>query len=310
MTVTIAVGNRLETQHLLSGRVPVEGFEVEWHTPGSAPAPIFPSMVTTRPYDVGELTISNFIVARDHGVKLQGLPVFPNVFFPLTGITVNKNAGIKSPADLRGKRIGVPLGFASNPAVWLRGILAHHFDVSAESITWIEGENDSLKDIPYNRSRRYRSETVSGQTDALEAGDIDAMIVAGGRAAAEDAVERLVPEPYPALKAYFGTTNVIPINTMLVTKEESAAANPGLAGAVTAASRKANAIYHAEEPDEGDHQGLNAGKMRALGIFPRGHGLDVHGDSVRMMVQYLYEQGLIKRLWTLEELFVPGAEAM
>ena len=44
--------------------------------------------------------------------------------------------------------------------------------------------------------------------------------------------------------------------------------------------------------------------LRKLGIFPRSHGLDLYGDTMRMLVQYLYEQGLIKRLWKLEELFV------
>ena len=50
--------------------------------------------------------------------------------------------------------------------------------------------------------------------------------------------------------------------------------------------------------------GLSVGGLRKSGIFPRPHGLATHGDSFRMLVQYLYEQGLIKKLWTLEELFV------
>ena len=55
--VKMAVGNRLETQHLLSGRVTIDGFDVDFHNPGPAPAPIFNDMVTTLPYDVAELTM-------------------------------------------------------------------------------------------------------------------------------------------------------------------------------------------------------------------------------------------------------------
>ena len=145
MAVSVAVGNRLITRHLLSGRIAIDWPDVELVDAGPAPAPIFPAMVTTRPYDVGELTIGNFIVAKDNGVRLVALPIFPNLFFPLTGVTVNDAAGIAEIGDLTGKRVGVPLGFASNPAVWLRGILAHHHGVAADTITWVEGQNDSLR---------------------------------------------------------------------------------------------------------------------------------------------------------------------
>jgi 4,5-dihydroxyphthalate decarboxylase len=300
----MAVGTRLETKHLVEGRVKVEGFEVVVSSPGFAPAPIFPSMVTTRPYDVGELTITNYIVAKDNGVQLIGLPVFPNLFYPLTGVTVNKNAGIKSPEDLANKRIGVPLGFASNPAAWLRGILVHQFDVSAECITWVEGEADSLRDINYPRSKRFTSEKRAKLEDLLAAGEIDALVVAGGNAELAPTVQRLTEEANPLIDDYFKRTGAMPINTLLVMKEESHAANPGLAEAVVAASEKARAIYDAEEPDSGEHQGLNVGAMRRLGIFPRKHGLGTHAASVRAIATYLYEQGLTQRLWTVEELFV------
>ena len=146
--IKMAFGDRLDTQHLLSGRVTVQGFDVDLHNPGPAPAPTFNDTVTKMSYDVAELTITNFIVAKDAGVPLIGLPVFPNLFYPLTGVTVNRRSGIVKPEDLAGRRIGVAPGFASNPATWLRGVLAHQFDVSAESITWVEGEADSLRGVP------------------------------------------------------------------------------------------------------------------------------------------------------------------
>jgi 4,5-dihydroxyphthalate decarboxylase len=302
--IKMAFGDRLETQHLLSGRVTIRGFEVDLHNPGTAPAPIFHDMVTTLPYDVGELTITNFIIAKDTGVPIVGLPIFPNVFYPLTGVVVNRKAGIASPADLSGKRIGVGTGYASNPAAWLRGILAHQFDVSAESITWVEGEADSLRGVPYPRSSRYKSERAEKLNDLLAAGEIDAYVGAGGSSEASDAVGLLVDDPFALLMAYFEETGSFPINTMIVMKESSVKAYPGLADAVAAASDEAHAIYDAEEPDSGIHQGIPIGEARKRGLFPRPHGLDTHGATVRMLVQYLYEQGLIKKLWTLDELFV------
>ena len=303
MAISVAVGNRLETRYLLSGRVLIEGMDVELVDAGPAPAPIFPAMVTTRPYDVGELTVGNFIIAKDQGVGLVGLPVFPNLFFPLTGVTVNKGAGVAKLEDLAGKRVGVPLGFASNPAVWLRAILASQYGVAADSITWVEGENDSLRDIPYPRPERLKREQMTGLDERLAMGDIDALVVAGGNATLADTVQLLVADPYPLLESYHAATDVFPINTLLVMREESLAEHPALAGAVCKAMDEATAIYMAEEPDDAVHQGLRVGDLRRLGLFPRGQGLAVHGASVLALVDSLYETELIRKRWTLDELF-------
>ncbi len=304
MAYSVAVGNRLETRHLLSGRARIEGVDVELVDAGPAPAPIFPAMVTTRPYDVGELTLGNFVIAKDQGARLVGLPVFPNLFFPLTGVTVNERSGARGPEDLAGKRVGAPLGFASNPAVWLRAVLAARHGVAADAITWVEGENDSLRGIPYPRPERLRREQMTDLDARLAEGAIDALVVAGGNAAAGEGTRPLVEDPYPLLASYHADAGVFPINTLLVMKEESLAESPGLAAAVCAAMEEATAIYMEEEPDEGVHQGLRVGDLRRIGLFPRGQGLDVHGASVAALVESLYETELIGRRWTLEELFV------
>lgn len=303
-SIRMAVGDRLETQHLLSGRVQVEGFDIDFHNPGPAPAPIFNDMVNSMPYDVGELTIANYIIAKDQGVPLIGLPVFPNLFFPLSGVTVNVNAGISKPGDLAGKRVGVPLGFASNPAVWLRGILAEHFRVPAEGITWIEGEADSLRGVDYPRPAKFRTEKREKLSDLVASGEIDALVVAGGNAGTSESVRLLSEDPLSLFRSYIDATGTFPINTLLVMKEEAVRTNPGLAGAVVAASDAARAIYDAEESDDGIHQGLRVGDLREMGLFPRAHGLATHGSSIESLVRYLGEQELITKAWKLSDLFV------
>ena len=300
----MAVGDRLETQFLLSGRVTIDGFDIDMVNPGPAPAPIFHDMVTSLPYDVGELTIANFVIARDQGVPIIGLPIFPNLFFPLTGVTVNRRAGIGGPSGLAGKRVGVPLGFASNPAVWLRGILEHHYGVAADSITWVEGERDSLAGVPYPRPPRFKREQRTDLEALLAAGEIDALVVAGGGSELSEGVRVLIDDPYPLLDDYVASTGAFPINTMLVMKEASVAANPGLAPAVIAASAQARALYDAEEPGDALHQGLRVGALREAGHFPRPHGLETHGKTVETLVGYLHEQGLIQKEWSLRDLFV------
>jgi 4,5-dihydroxyphthalate decarboxylase len=302
--IKMAFGNRLETQHLLSGRASIEGFDIDFTNPGFAPSPTFNDTVTKLAYDVSELTAANFIIAKDAGVPLIGLPIVPNVFYPLTGVMVNKDAGITSVQDLTAKRIAVTTGFASNPAVWLRGVLAHQFDVDVEGITWVEGDADSLRGIDYLRNPRYRTEKLPDLPTRLTMGDVDALIGAGGAAAESDEVALLMEDPTKELDAYFAATNCLPINTLIVMKEDSHAKYPGLAEAVIAAADKAHSIYDAEEPDDAIHQGLNVGALRRSGIFPRPHGMETLADSFKTLALYLFEQGHTKKHWTLEELFV------
>ncbi len=304
MAITLAVGDRLETKFLLNARVKLPGFDVELVNPGPAPAPIFNDVVNKLSYDVAELTISNYIVAKDQGVRLTAVPVFPNLFFPLTGLTAHKGAGIREPKDLKGKRVGVPLGFASNPAVWLRGILEHHYGLPADSIIWVEGERDSLAGIPYPRSPRFRTEKREQLERLVDSGEIDAMVVAGGNAEFSANVTAVTGKPYDELEAFFKSSGgVFPINTMIVLKESTVAQQPGLVAAVIAAFNETHAIYESEEPDDGIHQGLRMGVLRQMGLFPRPHGLDVHGKTVEAAADYLFEQGLTRTRWTTDKLF-------
>jgi len=66
------------------------------------------------------------------------LPVFPSRVFRHGYIYVNRKAGIRSPKDIAGKRVGVPL-YTMTAAVWIRGILRHHYDVDFSAVRWTEG---------------------------------------------------------------------------------------------------------------------------------------------------------------------------
>ena len=99
--IKMAVGDRLDTKFLLSGQVKIAGFDIAFHNPGRAPFPTFRDNVTTLAYDVGELTIVNYIVARDHGVPIIGLPVIPDLFFPLTGLANTAWMSTGTPCEWR-----------------------------------------------------------------------------------------------------------------------------------------------------------------------------------------------------------------
>src|SRR5215212_6509646 len=174
MTITIMTSNRYASAQLVSGAVPVKGFDVAIETPQPTVATVFNAFLTNLSYDAVDLPLANYIIARDLGKPIAGIPVFPTRFFPQFGTMVNRKAGIKSVNDLAGKRVGVS-GFAFNPATWLRSIFLHQYDLPVEQVTWVEGEPNSLSNIPYGRSRRFKIEQGGNLMQQLERGELEAV---------------------------------------------------------------------------------------------------------------------------------------
>ena len=309
-TLRFTTGRRYDTKFLLDGRIKVKGFELEYHDAGPAPWPVFRDMVTTISYDIGEQAFSHYLMAKDQGKPLTAIPAFPSRFFPQMGFTVNRDSGIKEPLDLVGKRVGVA-GFGYNPAAWMRGILAHQYDVPVEKIIWVEDAEDRfLKGLNYPRSRKFTIEKGDNLAALLARGEIDANIPPGAGSPADERTRKLFDDPYGEVRAYLKATGVFPINTVITIKEETVKAYPELPARLMGALHEARLLYHEEVSSgkETNHMGIETGALSNLGLFPDRYGLEPNRQAVRMMIHYCHEQGLIRHLYEPEDLFV-GIEA-
>jgi 4,5-dihydroxyphthalate decarboxylase len=318
--LTFATGRRYDTKFLLDGQVRVNGFDIEYIDTGSVPWPAFRAMVTTLPYDIAEQAFSHYLIALDSGKPLTAIPVFPSRFFPQLGATVNRSAGISQPSDLAGKRVAT-LGFGYNPAVWLRGILSHQYDVSTERIIWLEEKSDPfLGGLDYHKSSRFVIQQVEGlmsslsggniqPIDILERGEVDAFFPPSAGPPLTEHTAKLFPDPMVAIRHYVRATGVFPINTVVTLKQDVVKAHPDLPKCLFEASVKARELYH-EEVNQGKervHMGLDAAELRAMGLFPDRYGIDPNRSAIRMMIHYCYAQGLISKLYEPEEIFAATA---
>lgn len=303
--LTMVSSDRYSTAHLISGRVPVKGFDIEFvldlHRERD-------EGLHKLNFDIVEMPISNYLIARDLGIPLTAIAAFPSLFFPQAGIMVNREAGIHSVDDLIGRRVGLN-GFGYNPAAWLLGIFFHHYDLPVERITWVEDYNwatapNSPCALPFPRSRRFTIEQAKDLPQRLEAGDIQALILPGGGMEPTGHVDRLFPDYLAETRTYAHSTGVFPINTVITIREQTLRASPGLAQSLAAAHREAWHLYELEAADDSQHQGLPVSELRALGLFPRPEGFQANRIAVRTLVHYCYEQGLIRTLFESEELFV------
>ena len=307
MTITMAAPREFAAAYLNDGTVKVAGFHVTpaWPERG---AEVYTSAFKEPMYDFVVLPLSNFLIAVDKGLPLIGLPVFIDVFFPQLGARVNKDAGIESPADLEGKRVGVR-GFAFNPAVWLRGALADMYGIALEKIQWVSAEPNSLSGVDFRRGSQFEVETTERPLDELlDAGELDAIFWDRGGPALTDHTAYLFAEPLQEALKYHLLTGVQPLNSLLLAKRDVLDANPGLAQAVVDASDKARELYSQNVSEDDNHMGLPVKWLRGSGLFPHRNGLLENRTSLEAIVRYAHAQGLISRRYEIEELFFEGAQ--
>ena len=87
--------------------------------------------------------MSSYLIARERGIDMIALPVFPSRRLFQTELSYHVDSGIKQPGDLVGKRFGVG-EYQQTAALWQRGILEHDFGVSQYKVHWYMERTEEL----------------------------------------------------------------------------------------------------------------------------------------------------------------------
>ena len=126
---------------LMKGAVQPEGIEI---VPTYSPPPeTFWRQLKFQEFEVGEMSMSSYLIARERGFDMIALPVFPSRRLFHTEISYNTDSGIRKPEDLLGKRIGVG-EYQQTAALWQRGVLEHDFGVSQYKLHWYMERTEEL----------------------------------------------------------------------------------------------------------------------------------------------------------------------
>ena len=132
-------------------------------------------MARNLEFDVCEFNVGAYFMARYRNTPITAISVFLHRRFRHGFAFVNAKAGIKTPKDLIGKKVG---GTNFQPAgnIWLRGILEEHYGVPHKKLTWVV---DRSEDIEFTPPKGLKIEMIpAGKSlDAMLAeGEIPAMI--------------------------------------------------------------------------------------------------------------------------------------
>jgi 4,5-dihydroxyphthalate decarboxylase len=266
----------------------------------------FRRMVRGNEFDICEMAITTYICAKAHGKPMTAIPVFVVRAFHHGAILVNTKAGIRTPKDLEGRKVGVNRGYTVTTGVWARSILQDEHGVDLSRITWVLSGDEHVAEYrpPANV---VPIEPGKKMGDMLAAGELAAAI--GVEAASPD-VQPLIPDALEAGLKALRERGHYPINHAIVIKDELIARHPDLAADAFHAFAEAKRRYverlkagKIEKPSEADkvHQ-----RVMDITGDPLPYGIAPNRKVIDELIAHALTQGIISKPVTADELFAPS----
>ncbi len=314
LRLTFACGPYDRTLALRDGTVRPEGIALNYLT--LQPAEIFWRMLQYKEFDASEMSLSNYTSLVSGGnAPFIAVPAFPSRVFRHGYFFINTTKGIAGPADLKGRRGGVP-EYSMTAAVYMRGLLQHEYGVKPGDVEWVQGRTDRLgRRLPAD-IQLTQAPPGSELGDLLERGEIDFLITANNPLAfrrGAPTVHRLFPNYAEEEKAYYRRTRIYPIMHTVVIRRDIYDRDPWVALELYKALCKAKEHAYEQLADLGSSkasfawlQPLIEEEQAIIGRdwFP--YGIGQNRPSLDALLQYTHEQGLSDRRLTIEELFAPA----
>src|SRR5881394_4466928 len=175
-----ALVTRGHTQALKDGTVKPRTFEFDFE---EVPTIIqaFRRMVRGLEFDISEMAITTYLCARAYGKAFTAIPVFPMRAFHHGAILHNVKAGIRSPKDLEGRRVGVNRGYTVTTGVWARSILQEEHGVDLGKVTWVLSGDEHVAEysppanvVPIAQGKQMGEMLASGELAAAIGVAVDA----------------------------------------------------------------------------------------------------------------------------------------
>ncbi len=305
---------------LKSGAIRPEGIALDY-IEEPAPRAIFDRMVGRMEFDASELSASEFIAMTGRGdCPFVAIPVFPSKVFRHNFICINTKAGIRTPKDLEGKRIGVPL-YTQTAAIFCRGLLQNDYGVDLSTVRWVQGAMEKpgahgdpsapamLRPVEMEQNRSGKS-----LSDLLAEGAIDATL--GSRLpdtlGTHPNVARLFANYREVEKDYYRRTHIFPIMHLVAIKKTVYEKNPWVARALYNAFEAAKDAALAEMKFTAalrymlpwlfaDIDEIN----EVFGGDPWPYGVAANRPTIEALVSYMVQQHMIAEPIPPERLFVP-----
>jgi len=324
LQLSLIMGANDRSRPVLDGAVSPDGIDLTCTV--AHPSEIFWRQLHFQEFDVSEMSLSSLLMAMASGNRdWIGLPIFTSRRFFHTGAWVRTDSGIDQPADLKGKRVGVP-EYQQTAALWSRGVLKHEFGVEPEDLEWWMERTEERSHggatgfrppagIRFNRigaNQSIGTMLMDGQLDATLLYITDNNLVDRSRITLEGnpKFRLLFPNPGAEGQRYFEKTGIFPINHGMVVRRSLYEQHPWVALNIFNAFRLAKELVGArmrEMVSTHVELGLLGPDARkALSVDPYPYGVKSNQKVLETVVDYSFEQGLTPRRMQLDEVFAPS----
>ncbi|GLR86086.1 hypothetical protein [Bradyrhizobium iriomotense] len=272
------LGSHPHVQALKSGELRSDRFDLDFieYTPTNT---AFKPMVREQAFDVCEMAIVTYLMAKAHGKPLVLLPATMLGRFQHGYALYNPERGTLGPSDLEGKRVGIR-SFTTTTGAWIRGILANDYGVNLDNMKWITFEDPHVAEYVDTTERAPKDKKI---LQMLLDGELDAVL---GETSNDPRLKPLFPDPAAEAAAWYARRGAVPVNHLVVVTEALAKSRPDVVSGV--------------------YDLLKAGKAKAGApaspdLLP--FGVEANRKPLELIIDYAYQQALIPHRFAVEELF-------
>jgi 4,5-dihydroxyphthalate decarboxylase len=246
----------------------------------------FPALCREGAFDLAEVAIMTFLIAREHGKPYALLPYVMNGGFHHGSLWYRTALGDLQPKDLEGKRVGLRSWTQTTPT-WVRGYLQNDYGVDLWKIKWVTFEDAHVAEYvePEGITRAPEKAKLN---DMLLNGELDAALVGLG-APDDPRIRRLIADPKAAAREWYARNQAVPINHMICVKKDLLAARPDIV-------REYFDLL-------GKSRDLAGGSKVQDGVNLQPTGLANVRNSLALAVEYGVQQKLLRKPVTVDELF-------
>ncbi len=271
-----------QTKAIRDGRVRSDLFTLDICGPDKAHNG-FKDLLRRGAYDCSELAIVTYLQAKIYGKPWVALPAPISGRFQHHCAGFNRELGHVAPKDIEGKQVGVRT-YAQTTGLWIRGVLQQEYGVDLNKVTFMtvgEGHLEEYSDPP-NCIRLPKGSDI-GQM--MLDGELTATLQ-GVDLPKDPRVERLVPDPFNAAKEWFKREQVVPINHLFVVHEDMARDRPDVVRELYRMIGESRDLTEGGLPDP----------------FPP-MGFEANRKGIELAVQWAFDQKIIPRKLSMDELF-------
>jgi 4,5-dihydroxyphthalate decarboxylase len=250
----------------------------------------FKAMLRENAFDAGELAIVTYLQAKAYGKPFVMLPIPISGRFQHKTIAYNHELGHLAPKDIEGRTVGVRT-YAQTTGVWARGILQHEYGVNLEKVTWLTIEEAHLSEYS-DPANVQRLPAGSKLKEMMLKGQVAAAIM-GNDMPDDPRLRTLIPDAAAAARAWYQREGVICMNHVFVVRQELSTERPDVV----------------REMFRMLVESRNLAPESAKATIPP-IGLDANRKALAMAIQWSYEQKVIPRRLSVDELFDDATAAL